>query len=288
MAEDYARPEAIVSTAWLSERLSDPSIVVAEIDSHLDEAYDMGHVPGAVGWGLHTDMEHQLRRDIPDMAQFEALMSRSGIERNTTVVLYGDGNNRSATWAFWVMKYYRHEDVRIMDGGRTKWTLEGRPVEMVSPVVTPTTYWAWAVDPDPSLRAMKEYVVNRLNTVGVKLLDTRTVEEYAGQLTSAPGTPQPDIYRKGRIPGAVHIAWDDGAAIDGTFKTVNELRTMYSDAGIEGADEIIPYCRLGVRASYSWFILKYILGFDDVRVYDGSWTEWGNSAGVPIETDGPA
>ena len=288
MAEDYARPEAIVSTAWLAERLGDPSIVVAEIDSHLDEAYDMGHVPGAVGWGLHTDMEHQLRRDIPDVAQFEALMSRSGIERTTTVVLYGDGNNRSATWAFWVMKYYRHEDVRIMDGGRTKWTLEGRPVEMVSPVVTPTTYWAWAVDPDPSLRAMKEYVVNRLNTVGVKLLDTRTVEEYAGQLTSAPGTPQPDIYRKGRIPGAVHIAWDDGAALDGTFKTVTELRTMYSDAGFDASDEIIPYCRLGVRASYSWFILKYILGFDDVRVYDGSWTEWGNSAGVPIEIDGPA
>ena len=288
MAEDYARPEAIVSTAWLAERLGDPSIVVAEIDSHLDEAYDMGHVPGAVGWGLHTDMEHQLRRDIPDVAQFEALMSRSGIERNTTVVLYGDGNNRSATWAFWVMKYYRHEDVRIMDGGRTKWTLEGRPVEMVNPVVTPTTYWAWAVDPDPSLRAMKEYVVNRLNTVGVKLLDTRTVEEYAGQLTSAPGTPQPDIYRKGRIPRAVHIAWDDGAALDGTFKTVAELRAMYSDAGIDASDEIIPYCRLGVRASYSWFILKYILGFDDVRVYDGSWTEWGNSAGVPIEIDGPA
>lgn len=287
MAEDYARPEAIVSTAWLAERLSDPSIVVAEIDSHLDEAYETGHVPGAVGWGLHTDMEHQLRRDIPDVAQFETLMSRSGIERNTTVVLYGDGNNRSATWAFWVMKYYRHEDVRIMDGGRTKWTLEGRPVEMVNPVVKPTTYWAWAVEPDPSLRAMKEYVVNRLNTAGVKLLDTRTVEEYAGQLTSAPGTPQPNIYRKGRIPGAVHVPWDDGASGDGTFKSVSELRAMYSDSGIEASDEIIPYCRLGVRASYSWFILKYILGFDDVRVYDGSWTEWGNSAGVPIETDEP-
>ena len=187
-------------------------MVVAEIDSHLDEAYETGHVPGAVGWGLHTDMEHPVRRDIPDVVQFEALMRRSGIERDTTVVLYGDGNNRSATWAFWVMKYYRHDDVRIMDGGRTKWALEGRPVEMVEPVVEPTNYWAWAVDPDPSLRAMKEYIVGRLNMAGVKLLDTRTVEEYAGQLTSAPGTPQPDIYRKGRIPGAVHVAWDDGAS----------------------------------------------------------------------------
>jgi thiosulfate/3-mercaptopyruvate sulfurtransferase len=271
----------------MAERLKDPSVVVAEIDSHPDEAYETGHVPGAVGWDLHTDMEHQLRRDIPDIAQFETLMSRSGIERNTTVVLYGDGNNRSATWAFWVMKFYGHDDVRIMDGGRTKWTLEGRPVEMVEPAVEPTAYWAWAVEPDPTLRAMKEYVVKSLGRKGVTLLDTRTVEEYAGQLTSAPGTPQPDIYRKGRIPGAVHVPWDDGASGDGTFKSVSELRTMYSEAGIETSDEIISYCRLGVRASYSWFILKYILGFDDVRVYDGSWTEWGNSAGVPIDRDEP-
>jgi thiosulfate/3-mercaptopyruvate sulfurtransferase len=269
----------------VAERLREPSVVVAEIDSHLDETYEIGHVPGAVGWGLHTDMEHPLRRDIPDLAQFEALMRRSGIERNTTVVLYGDGNNRSATWAFWVMKYYGHDDVRIMDGGRTKWALEGRPVEMVEPAPELTPYRASA--PDPSLRAMKEYVVESLDRTGVTLLDTRTVEEYAGQLTSAPGTPQPDIYRKGRIPGAVHVAWDDGAAQDGAFKPVDELRTMYSEAGIEASDEVIPYCRLGVRASYSWFILKYILGFDNVRVYDGSWTEWGNSAGVPIETDEP-
>ena len=226
LAEEFAHPEAIVSTAWVADRLRDPSVVIAEIDSHLDEAYETGHVPGAVGWGLHTDMEHQLRRDIPDVAQFEALMSRSGIERDTTVVLYGDGNNRSATWAFWVMKHYGHDDVRIMDGGRTKWVLEGRPVEMVEPVVEPTNYRAGT--PDPSLRAMKEYVVERLDRKGVTLLDTRTVEEYTGQLTSAPGTPQPDIYRKGRIPGGVHVAWDDGAAQDGRFKPVDELRAMYS------------------------------------------------------------
>ena len=149
LAEEFAHPGAIVSTAWVAQRLREPCVVVAEIDSHLDEAYETGHVPGAVGWGLHTDMEHPLRRDIPDLAQFEALMRRSGIERNTTVVLYGDGNNRSATWAFWVMKYYGHDDVRIMDGGRTKWVMEGRPVEMVEPAVEPTTYWAWAVKPDP-------------------------------------------------------------------------------------------------------------------------------------------
>lgn len=285
MPEEFAHPEAIVSTAWVADRLSDPSVVVAEIDSHPDEAYETGHVPGAVGWGLHTDMEHQLRRDIPDVAQFEALMSRSGIGRDTTVVLYGDGNNRSATWGFWVMKYYGHDDVRIMDGGRTMWALEGRPVSMVEHAVEPTVYRAGG--PDPSLRAMKEYVVESLDRTGVALLDTRSIEEYVGELTSAPGTPQPDIYRKGRIPGAVHVAWDDGAAHDGSFKSIDELRAMYSDAGVEESDEIISYCRLGVRASYSWFILKYILGFDNVRVYDGSWTEWGNSAGVPIETGEP-
>ncbi len=285
MAEDFARPEAIVSTAWLAERQNDPSVVAAEIDSHPEEAYETGHVPGAVAWGLHTDMEHPLCRDIPDTPQFEALMSKSGIERDTTVVLYGDGNNRSATWAFWIMKYYRHDDVRILNGGRTKWLLEGRPVEMTAPEVEPTKYRAGT--PNPSLRAMKEYVVESLTGTGVKLLDTRTPEEYSGLLTSAPGTPQPDIYRKGRIPGAVHVAWDDGAAPDGAFKAVDELRTMYADIGIEASEEIIPYCRLGVRASYSWFILKYVLGFDNVRVYDGSWTEWGNSAGVPIETDQP-
>ena len=283
MGEAFARPEAIVSTAWVGERLRDPSVVVAEVNSDLVAGYEKGHVPGAVGWGLHTDMEHPVRRDIPDEAQFEALMARSGVRTNTTVVLYGDGNNRSATWAFWIMKYYGHEDVRIMNGGRKKWILEGRPVSMTDPKPTPTEYCVATLD--PSVRAMKDYVVERIDRTGVKLLDTRTTEEYSGQLTSAPGTPQPDIYRKGRIPGALHVPWDDAASDDGAFKPVDDLRRMYANAGVEEADEVIAYCRLGVRASYTWFVLKYGLGFEQARTYDGSWTEWGNSAGVPIETD---
>ncbi len=283
MGEAFARPEAVVSTAWVGERLGDPSVVVAEVNSDLVEGYEKGHVPGAVGWGLHTDMEHPVRRDIPDAVQFEALMARSGVRTDTTVVLYGDGNNRSATWAFWVMKYYGHEDVRIMDGGRKKWILEGRPVSMTDPNPTPTEYRVGTLD--PSVRAMKEYVVERIDRMGVKLLDTRTTEEYSGQLTSAPGTPQPDIYRKGRIPGALHVPWDDAASDDGAFRPVNDLRRMYANAGVDDADEVIAYCRLGVRASYTWFVLKYGLGFEQARTYDGSWTEWGNSAGVPIETD---
>lgn len=283
MGEAFARPEAVVSTAWVGERLGDPSVVVAEVNSDLVEGYERGHVPGAVGWGLHTDMEHPVRRDIPDAVQFEALMARSGVGPDTTVVLYGDGNNRSATWAFWVMKYYGHEDVRIMDGGRKKWILEGRPVSMIDPEPTPTEYRVGTLD--PSVRAMKEYVVERIDRMGVKLLDTRTTEEYSGQLTSAPGTPQPDIYRKGRIPGALHVPWDDAASDDGSFRPVDDLRRMYANAGVDDADEVIAYCRLGVRASYTWFVLKYGLGFEQARTYDGSWTEWGNSAGVPIETD---
>ena len=283
MGEAFARPEAVVSTAWVGERLGDPSVVVAEVNSDLVEGYERGHVPGAVGWGLHTDMEHPVRRDIPDAVQFEALMARSGVGPDTTVVLYGDGNNRSATWAFWVMKYYGHEDVRIVDGGRKKWILEGRPVSMIDPEPTPTEYRVGTLD--PSVRAMKEYVVERIDRMGVKLLDTRTTEEYSGQLTSAPGTPQPDIYRKGRIPGALHVPWDDAASDDGSFRPVDDLRRMYANAGVDDADEVIAYCRLGVRASYTWFVLKYGLGFEQARTYDGSWTEWGNSAGVPIETD---
>ena len=283
MGEGFARPEVVVSTAWVGERLGDPSVVVAEVNTDLVEGYERGHVPGAVGWGLHTDMEHPVRRDIPDGLQFEALMGRSGVRPDTAVVLYGDGNNRSATWAFWIMKYYGHEDVRIMDGGRKKWILEGRPVSMTDPEPTPTEYRVGTID--PSVRAMKDYVVERIDRAGVKLLDTRTTEEYSGQLTSAPGTPQPDIYRKGRIPGALHVPWDDAASDDGAFSPVDDLRRMYANAGVDEADEVIAYCRLGVRASYTWFVLKYGLGFEHARTYDGSWTEWGNSAGVPIETD---
>ena len=283
MSEPYADPGVLVSTEWVAEHLEDPSIAVVEVNTDLEAGYHQGHVPGAVGWWLHTDMETQVRRDVPSVAQFEGLLGRSGIDNGTTIVLYGDRNNRSATWAFWVLKYYRHEDVRLIDGGRTKWIDEGRPLSTEAPVPTVKTYKTSA--PDRSLRAMKEYIVENLGNPSVKLLDTRAYEEYAGLLTSAPGTPQPDIYRKGRVPGAIHVPWDDGSAEDGTFRPVEELRELYVGKGLDPADEVIPYCRLGVRASYSWFVLKYLLGYHRVRNYDGSWTEWGNAAGVPIETD---
>ena len=283
--ESYAQPDVLVSTEWVAEHLDDPSVVVAEVNTDLQESYRQGHVPGAVGWGLHTDFEDQVRRDVPGVPQVEALLGRSGIDNSTTIVLYGDGNNRSATWAFWVLKYYRHQDVRLMDGGRTKWMAEGRPVSQDEPVRPTVTYKASV--PDRTIRARKEYIVENLRSPALVPLDTRTYEEYAGQLTSAPGTPQPEIYRKGRIPGAVHAPWDDGASEDGTFKSAQELRAMYEAKGLDPSKEVVPYCRLGVRASYSWFVLKYLLGYPRVRNYDGSWTEWGNASGVPIEIDAP-
>jgi thiosulfate/3-mercaptopyruvate sulfurtransferase len=282
MPESFAHPDVLVSTEWVAEHPQQPSVAIVEVNTDLEAGYEQGHVPGAVGWSLHTDLEDQVKRDIPGVNQLEGLLGRSGIDNDTTIVLYGDGNNRSATWAFWVLKYYRHGDVRLMNGGRKKWVEEGRPLTTEVPVPQPKTYKVSA--PDRTLRATREYIVQNLSQPELKPLDTRAYEEYAGLLTSAPGTPQAEIYRKGRIPGAVHAPWDDSAAEDGAFRPAEELRALYARTGLEPTDEVIPYCRLGVRASYSWFVLKYLLGYPRVRNYDGSWTEWGNSTGVPIET----
>ena len=283
MSKSYARPEALISTDWVEEHLDDPSVVIVEVNTDLQAGYLQGHVPGAVGWSLHTDLEDQARRDIPTISKLEDLLGRSGIDNQTTVVLYGDGNNRSATWAFWVLKYYRHNDARLMNGGRAKWMAEGRPVSTEPAGPEPKRYRAGV--PDATLRATKEYIVRNLHNPSLKLLDTRTQEEYAGLPTSAAGSPQADIYRKGRIPGAIHVPWDEGATEDGTFLPADQLGRMYGEKGLTPDDEVVAYCRLGVRASYSWFVLKYLMGYDRVRNYDGSWTEWGNSVGVPIETD---
>ena len=283
MADEHAHPEVLVDTAWVAEHLDDPTVTIVEVNTDPDDGYNAGHVPGSILWSLHVDLEDQVRRDVPGVAQFENLMSRSGIDNVTTVVLYGDGNNRSATWAFWILKIYRHKDVRLIDGGRTKWIAEARPTSADAPSPEPSSYRAGVAD--WSLRATKDYILANLANPTTTLLDTRTVEEYKGEMTSAPGAPPADIYRKGRIPGAVNVDWEDGASADGSFLPPGRLQQMYSDKGLESSQEVVPYCRLGVRASYSWFVLKYLLGFPRVRNYNGSWTEWGNSAGVPVETD---
>ena len=281
MPEAYAHPEALVDTEWVAQNLGDPSVVIAEINGNLETTYETGHVPGAVGWGLHSGLEHPVMRDVPSKDQIEALLGRSGADNHAAVVVYGDGNNRTATWAFWVLKYYGHQDARILNGGRKKWIDEGRPLSAEIPSPTPKTYRAR--EPDADLRATRDYILSLLGSSDVALLDTRALEEYRGDLTSAPGTHQPDIERRGRIPGAIHLPWDEGASASGAFKPAAQLEEMYLARGITPNKEVVPYCRLGVRASYSWFVLKYLLGYERVRNYDGSWTEWGNSIGVPIE-----
>ena len=273
----------LVSVEWVAKQLNNPNIVIAEVDSDPDETYNIGHIPSAVSWSLHTDFEDPIRRDIPSAESISILLGRSGVHQNTILVLYGDGNNRSAAWAFWVLKYYGLQDVRLMDGGRKKWLDDERPVSIDTPSRQPTDYGISS--PNVSLRSLKSDILKRLGNQSTKLIDTRTIEEYTGELTASPGGHQPDIYRKGRIPGAIHIPWDDATTQEGSFKPIDELRELYRPLGLQSEDEIITYCRLGVRASYTWFVLKYLLCYKNVRNYDGSWTEWGNAIGMPIETD---
>ncbi|MDP3063569.1 MAG: sulfurtransferase [Chloroflexota bacterium] len=278
MSEGYAHPRALVDTRWLARRLNDPRLAVVEADVDAS-IYQRGHIPGSVLWDLFKDLADPLTRDIPSPSAMEELLSRSGIGNDTTVVLYGDGKNRSATWAFWLLKHYRHRDVRILNGGRQKWLAEGRPLSQDAPP-RPRAGYVVGV-PAPSLRATRDYILARLGRPGFAPLDTRSREEFMG--VDHPDHPQTGIQRLGRLPGAVHLEWDEAAAFDDTFLPAQRLREMYQRLGLTPDKEVVTYCRLGVRASYSWFVLKHLLGYPRVRNYDGSWTEWGNLVGVPIE-----
>ena len=284
MVASYTNPDVLVSTEWLSENLQRENMRIVEVNTDVEDGYNAGHIESAIAWDLHKDLEDSVRRDIPGLNQIEELFNNSGIDKSTTVILYGDGNNRSATWAFWILKYYRHADVRLLNGGRTKWIQERRTLSSVRSIPKRTQYKIEI--PNKSIRATKDYVLKSLESVNdTVLVDTRTVEEYSGKMSASVGTDQTGIYRNGRIPNSVHIQWDDGASADGTFLPELELRALYNNVGISPDKEIIPYCRLGMRASYTWFVLKYLLGYGRVRNYDGSWTEWGNSIGLPIEID---
>lgn len=272
---------SVVSTEWVSKHLADPSVTIVEVNTDSDKGYNTGHIPGALLWNLHVDLEDEVRRDIPGISKMEKLFSSSGITNNTTIVLYGDGNNRSATWAFWVLKIYRHENVRIMDGGRKKWLIEGRQISHLTPSIEFNRYKIIA--PDFSIRATKDHILRRLGDSKLQILDTRTHEEFTGVYSSSSDKEQTAIYRAGRIPGAVHVPWDDGTTENGLFRPVDQLKDLYSESGISSSEEVVTYCRLGVRASYTWFVLKYLLKFPYVKNYDGSWTEWGNATNVPIE-----
>ena len=275
---EYAHPERLVTTDWLAERLGQPGLVVVESDEDV-LLYETGHIPTAVKIDWHTDLNDPVVRDYIDGEQFAALLGSKGISRDTTVVIYGDKNNWWAAYALWVFTLFGHEDVRLLDGGRDLWIAEGRPLTTDVPESTAVEYPVVERD-DSVVRAFKDDVLAHF---GNPLIDVRSPEEYNGERTSAPAYPEEGALRAGHIPTAASVPWARAAAPDGTFKTREELDAIYrGEAGLQDGDDVIAYCRIGERSSHTWFVLKHLLGFEDVRNYDGSWTEWGSAVRVPI------
>jgi thiosulfate/3-mercaptopyruvate sulfurtransferase len=276
---NYTHPEVLVSTEWVAEHRHDPGVRLVEVDVDTT-AYDSGHIEGAVGWNWQSQLNDRVRRDIPDAAAFAKLMSDAGVTPKTTVVLYGDNNNWFAAFAFWLLQLYGHKPTKLMNGGRAKWAAEQRPLGATATRVTPTNY------PIPkranaALRAKRPDVERALRSKQVGLVDVRSPAEFVGDIIAPPGMTE-TAQRPGHIPGARNIPWSQAVAPDGTFKPREELERLYRQAGILDKGEVIAYCRIGERSSHTWFALKYLLGVDKVRNYDGSWTEWGNLVGAPI------
>jgi thiosulfate/3-mercaptopyruvate sulfurtransferase len=276
---DYAHPEVLVSTDWVAQHTADPSVRVVEVDVDT-AAYDEGHIQNAVGWAWNTQLCDTVQRDIIPKGQFEKLMSDAGIGNDTTVVLYGDNNNWFAAWALWQLQIYGHKDVRLMNGGRKKWVAEGRDLTKDAPKVSAASYEASG--PDYSIRSFLPDVQKAVSSKSVEMVDVRSPDEFTGKILSPPGLPE-TCQRGGHIPGASNIPWAKACNDDGTFKSADELKSLYQAAGITGTKPIIAYCRIGERSSHSWFVLKYLLGLNNVTNYDGSWTEWGNLVGAPVE-----
>jgi thiosulfate/3-mercaptopyruvate sulfurtransferase len=272
-------PNVLVSTEWVAEHATDTGVRVVEVDVDTS-AYDQGHVPGAAGWNWTTELCDTLVRDIVPAKKLEELLGKSGIDNKTAIVLYGDNNNWFAAWAFWQLKIYGHEDVRIMDGGRKKWLAEGRDLETTKPAVEPTTYAA--KDPDLSIRAFLPEVQQALARPNVAMVDVRSPQEFTGEILAPPGLPE-TCQRGGHIPGAKSIPWGKACNEDGTFKSREELLALYGGQGVTPDKQVIAYCRIGERSSHTWFVLKHLLGYPNVKNYDGSWTEWGNLVGAPVE-----
>ena len=277
---DYAHPETLVSTGWVSERTNDPKVKIVEVDVEPAKGYEVGHIPGSIGWNWNTDLCDTTLRDLIDPKQFAQLASRAGITPNDTVVFYGDMNNWFAAWAFWQFTYHGHKDVKLMNGGRKKWELEGRPWSTDKPKITPSNYPV--PKSDESVRSYRDEVLKNVGAQKINLIDVRSPDEFTGKIIAPPGMPG-TAQRAGHIPGARSVPWSKAVNDDGTFKSPDDLRKLYADAGVDFAKPTIAYCRIGERSSHTWFVLKYLLGVGDVKNYDGSWTEWGNLVGVPIE-----
>ena len=276
----YAHPEVLVSTEWVAQHLNDANVRIVEADED-PLLYEVGHIANAVKLDWHTDVQDPLRRDFVNRDAFEALMSRYGIGNDTTVVFYGDKNNWYAAYSYWLFKLYGHKDARLMNGGRTKWEAEGRQYTKDVPQFSATTYHAQ--DADLSIRAFRQQVESGLGQAGRELVDVRSNDEYTGKLIHMVNYPQEGASRGGHIPGAQNIPWATAANSDGTFKSAEELRAIYGGKGVTPDKEVFAYCRIGERSAHTWFVLTQLLGYPNVRNYDGSWTEWGNLVAAPIK-----
>ncbi|MFI5448402.1 MAG: sulfurtransferase [Candidatus Bathyarchaeia archaeon] len=277
----YKHPEVLVETSWVTEHLKDGSIRIAEVDYDPVTNYNLGHIPGAVLFDWRKDMNDQLRRDIVSKEQLEDLLGRAGVSSNTKLVLYGDFNNWFAAFAYWILKYYGVENVVLMNGGRKKWIAEDKIVTKDVPSYSRATFKV--ANPNENIRTYVDYVKSSLNNSGRVLVDVRSPAEFTGEVTAPPEYPNEHAQRGGHIPGAVNIPWAQAVKEDGTFKSAEELSKLYQSKGVTPDKEIITYCRIGERSSFTWFVLKYLLGYPNVRNYDGSWTEWGNLIRNPIQ-----
>jgi thiosulfate/3-mercaptopyruvate sulfurtransferase len=276
----YAHPETLVDAEWVEAHLHNPQVRLIEVDVDTT-AYEQGHIPGAVGFNWQKELQDQVVRAPVSKEQLEELLSRAGVSKDTTIVLYGDNNNWFAAWAFWILKYYRHSDVRLLDGGRVKWLANKRELTTAVPSYPRTSYSTQT--PRSDIRAFRDQILRSLGQNGVALVDVRSPAEYSGELLAPAHLPQEGAQRGGHIPGAANIPWSLAVRENGTFKPAEELRTLYEGKGITPEKEVVAYCRIGERSSHTWFVLHYLLGYPIVRNYDGSWTEWGSLIDVPIE-----
>jgi thiosulfate/3-mercaptopyruvate sulfurtransferase len=281
MTMDYADKDVLVSTQWVQDNLNKKDIRIVEVDYDPVPNYNQGHIPGAVLFDWKKDLNNQLTRDILTRKQLEDLFSNSGIDDKTTIVLYGDFNNWFAAYAFWDFKYYGVEKVRLMNGGRKKWLSEDRPITRDIPSYRKTLFKA--KEPNPRIRAFIDDVKKAMGQNDWRLVDVRSPAEYTGQILAPPEYPNEGAQRGGHIPGAANIPWSQAVNEDGTFKSADELKKLYEQKGITPEKNVITYCRIGERSSHTWFVLHHLLGYRNVWNYDGSWSEWGNSVGIPIE-----
>ena len=276
----YVHPEVLVDANWVEDHFGDPNVRLIEVDVDT-KSYAEGHIPGAVAFNWQKDLQDQVVRSPISKARLEELLSAAGVGHDTTVVFYGDNNNWFAAWALWILKYYGHHDVRLLDGGRVKWLADNRELTTEVPTYPAANYTAHT--PNESIRAYRDQILSELGANGLALVDVRSPGEYSGELLAPANLPQEGAQRGGHIPGAANVPWATAVAADGTFKTAEELSAIYGSKGVTADKDVIAYCRIGERSSHTWFVLHYLLGYQNVRNYDGSWTEWGSLIGAPIE-----